>query len=231
MNLDWFCLYCLILPFPLFLNFSFSLPFGVPTLAPPLVLPLQYSLYPITASCFCVAVSLVDTMKTGRIHYLAPYSSHPLWFSLPTHHHHPQHPSPPFHHSSFQQWIHFFIMLLFSPLLWISLILSCFNLFSFLCAASLPFRTTACTSLLMNELLLSCFSLATKTEDYKPFLTLFCLRHVEKCFCRGKHSRIVTDELKLRKMETKKRRCKGGIAGDKIFKHSKTPSEWVKVAL
>lgn len=198
---------------------------------PPLVLPLQYSLYPITASCFCVAVSLVDTMKTGRIHYLAPYSSHPLWFSLPTHHHHPQHPSPPFHHSSFQQWIHFFIMLLFSPLLWISLILSCFNLFSFLCAASLPFRTTACTSLLMNELLLSCFSLATKTEDYKPFLTLFCLRHVEKCFCRGKHSRIVTDELKLRKMETKKRRCKGGIAGDKIFKHSKTPSEWVKVAL
>lgn len=79
--------------------------------------------------CFCVAVSLVDTMKTGRIHYLAPYSSHPLWFSLPTHHRHPQHPSPPFLHSSFQQWIHFFIMLLFYPLLWISLILSCSNFF------------------------------------------------------------------------------------------------------
>lgn len=29
--------------------------------------------------CFCAAVSLAETMKTGRIHYLAPHSSHPLF--------------------------------------------------------------------------------------------------------------------------------------------------------
>lgn len=34
--------------------------------------------------CFCGAVSLVDTMKTGRKHYLAAHSSHPLRFSLLT---------------------------------------------------------------------------------------------------------------------------------------------------
>lgn len=218
-------------PFSSFFKFLFLPPLrcsytGPPSRPPSAVQSLSYySLLLLCSSFTCRhnenwQDTLLSTILLPPFVVLSSYPSPP-----------PQHPSPPFHHSSFQQWIHFFIMLLFSPLLWISLILSCFNLFSFLCAASLPFRTTACTSLLMNELLLSCFSLATKTEDYKPFLTLFCLRHVEKCFCRGKHSRIVTDELKLRKMETKKRRCKGGIAGDKIFKHSKTPSEWVKVAL
>lgn len=33
--------------------------------------------------CFCGAVAVVDTMKTGRIHYLASHSSHRLWFALP----------------------------------------------------------------------------------------------------------------------------------------------------
>lgn len=33
---------------------------------------------------FCGAVSVVDTMKTGRIHYLALHFSHPRWFALPT---------------------------------------------------------------------------------------------------------------------------------------------------
>lgn len=72
--------------------------------------------------CFCGAVSVVDTMKTGRIHYLAPHSSHPLRFSLPT-------------FSCFQQWIHFFIIL---PLFF----LHCFEFVSLCLAPIFPYMVS-----------------------------------------------------------------------------------------
>lgn len=68
---------------------------SVPLFVPSLFLLLRCTLHslslslcstvfiPLQPPCFCGAVSVVDTMKTGRIHYLAPHSSHPLWFSLP----------------------------------------------------------------------------------------------------------------------------------------------------
>lgn len=68
-------------------SFFLSLSFSIPSLPPPLptfLLSLCSTVFILLQPpCFCGAVSVVDTMKTGRIHYLALHSSHPLWFSLP----------------------------------------------------------------------------------------------------------------------------------------------------
>lgn len=55
----------------LFCSFP-TLPHPLPSFpSPSAVQSLSYPYPP----CFCGAVSVVDTMKTGRIHYLAPHSS------------------------------------------------------------------------------------------------------------------------------------------------------------
>lgn len=86
---NWFLTGCVHVCLSLSLYpFLFCLSSSVPTLP----LPLPSSLLSLCSTvfillqppCFCGAVSVVDTMKTGRIHYLALHSSHPLWFSLLT---------------------------------------------------------------------------------------------------------------------------------------------------
>lgn len=114
----------------MFLSLSFLfLPCVLPffcsnfTPSPPLSLPLCSTVFiPLQPPCFRGAVSVVDKMKTGRIHYLALHSSHRLWFALPTS------PLSSLFLSTIGTFFHRSVFFVFSLL---SLSLSCFVLLQF----------------------------------------------------------------------------------------------------
>lgn len=114
--------------------------------------------------CFCGAVSVVNTMKTGRIHYLAAHSSQPFQFC----------PPPLLFQPWIQQWISCFIVPFFPPTHNASLprIVLHFHFLFLFCSMHLSafdwlmltFLSACSPSYLLMSTPLHCFYVAAKTN-------------------------------------------------------------------